>query len=560
MHSKLVAPLLVLMLTLGAIAGVWLLVQRVDSSRRAQVQVALMSASLSDLKTAPFNADPSAGGTSAAGVQLEIQRDEQAIARGLLARNQPGVSNLLLISGRSSLAKVEPLVASIDKIASGKGGLVSGGVGILAVQKVLVERVGVLSQVLDELSRADAGNAGRARVQAKIGIAGAMLLLLAAFAYFYFRSVGAREAVGRLAREKEALLRISRTEARTDVLTDLHNRRALAIDLERAVAEPPGPRELLLAIFDLDGFKQYNDTFGHAAGDSLLERLGRQLAKAAQPAGSAYRMGGDEFCMLARCGPDDAEGLLNDAVSALEDNGEGWKIGCSHGAVWLPSEATTASEGLKLADKRMYANKATHSSASRQTTDVLLQVITEQSASLDDHVERVAELSTKVAEVLGEPEHEVRRICLAAKLHDVGKTAVPVAILDKRGPLDESEWQFVRRHPQIGERIVLAAPALASTAPIIRSSHERIDGGGYPDGLAGDDIPIGSRIIAVCDAFDAMTSDRAYRVARSVEAAVEELRANAGSQFDAVVVEAFCEALESKPGSPSEPLAGSTVS
>ncbi len=117
------------------------------------------------------------------------------------------------------------------------------------------------------------------------------------------------------------------------------------------------------------------------------------------------------------------------------------------------------------------------------------------------------------------------RIRLAAQLHDIGKTAIPASILDKPGPLDEREWEFMRRHPLIGERIVLAAPALADTAPLIRSSHERIDGQGYPDGLAGDDIPIGSRIIAVCDAFDAMTSRPPLPAAIRRNAALEELDA-----------------------------------
>jgi HD-GYP domain-containing protein (c-di-GMP phosphodiesterase class II) len=240
--------------------------------------------------------------------------------------------------------------------------------------------------------------------------------------------------------------------------------------------------------------------------------------------------------------------LLDDAVAALQDGGEGWYIGCSHGAAWIPSEAATAAEALELADERMYANKASRSSASRQVTDALLQVITEQNVCLDEHVERVSELAGTVAESLGEPEHEVWRVRLAAQLHDIGKTAIPAAILDKPGPLDEREWEFMRRHPLIGERIVLAAPALVGTAPLIRSSHERLDGGGYPDRLIGEEIPLGSRIIAVCDAFDAMTSDRGYRRSISIAAALEELKRHAGTQFDPAVVAAFSEAIAAPHG------------
>jgi two-component system, cell cycle response regulator len=298
---------------------------------------------------------------------------------------------------------------------------------------------------------------------------------------------------------------------------------------------------------DLDGFKRYNDTFGHAAGDSLLQRLGSRLDAATERAGSAYRMGGDEFCVLARCSPEAAEQLMFRLSTALEERGEGWDVGCSQGAAWMPSEAATETLALNLADERMYADKAgrssssrSGSSASRQVTDALLQVITEQDAQLDEHVERVAVLSGAVAEALGQPEHEVQRIRVAAKLHDVGKTAIPATILDKPGPLDEREWEFMRRHPLIGERIVTAAPALANTASLIRSSHERFDGHGYPDGLAGEKIPLGSRIIAVCDTFDAMSSDRSYRPRVGVDEALQELKRNAGSQFDAAVVDAFC--------------------
>jgi HD-GYP domain-containing protein (c-di-GMP phosphodiesterase class II) len=201
------------------------------------------------------------------------------------------------------------------------------------------------------------------------------------------------------------------------------------------------------------------------------------------------------------------------------------------------------SEALKLADERMYASKTGRSSASRQVTDALLQVMSEQNVFFDEHVERVAALAGTVAEALGLPEREVRRIGLAARLHDIGKTAIPAAILEKPGPLDEREWEFVRRHPLIGERIVLAAPALANTAPLIRSSHERLDGHGYPDGLKGSQIPLGSRIIAVCDAYDAMTSDRIYRPAITIDEALQRLTHQAGTHFDATIVDTFCSAI-----------------
>jgi HD-GYP domain-containing protein (c-di-GMP phosphodiesterase class II) len=134
-------------------------------------------------------------------------------------------------------------------------------------------------------------------------------------------------------------------------------------------------------------------------------------------------------------------------------------------------------------------------------------------------------------------------VARAAELHDVGKIAVPDAIIDKPGPLDPVEWSFVRRHPLIGERILLAAPALRPVARLVRSSHERWDGAGYPDGLCGDEIPLGARVVSVCDAFEAMTTDRPYREAISEDEALDELRRCGGSQFDPMVVEAFCRVI-----------------
>jgi HD-GYP domain-containing protein (c-di-GMP phosphodiesterase class II) len=128
-------------------------------------------------------------------------------------------------------------------------------------------------------------------------------------------------------------------------------------------------------------------------------------------------------------------------------------------------------------------------------------------------------------------------------LHDVGKLAIPDTIVEKPGPLDHDEWSFVCRHPMIGQRILATTPGLAGAAALVRASHERPDGCGYPDGLSGDDIPLGARIVAICDAYRAMTSHRPYRGAMTPAAALEELRQGAGTQFDAAVVAAFADAV-----------------
>jgi diguanylate cyclase (GGDEF)-like protein len=553
-RPRLLAPVVALILTVSAIAGVWILVGRASASRVAELHASSMGLALADLQGAPFDADVASGGSPPASV-IRIRSDELELSSGFAAGAQPGVSVHLLESARADLASVSSLVTTVYRTATGKSGLAGAGASVvLPLERLMLVRGGALTGVLATISRTDQARGATDRLQTKLEAAVAMLLLLAGFAYFYFRSVAANDAVERLAGENEALLGVSRGEARTDALTGLGNRRALTADLEGAISESEGSAELLLMMYDLDGFKQYNDTFGHPAGDALLQRLAGRLAAAAKlHSGAAYRMGGDEFCVLARCGPDHAERLLDDTISALEDSGEGWHIGCSHGGVWVPSEATTESLGLKLADDRLYANKASRSTTSRQVTDALLQVITEQNVSLDEHVERVSEMAGTLAIALGQTKPEVQRIRLAAKLHDIGKTAIPAAILDKAGPLTDREWEFIHRHPVIGARIVSAAPALANTASLIHSSHERIDGHGYPDGLTGENIPIGSRIIAVCDAFEAMTSDRPYHEGIADEKALEELRHHAGAQFDATIVEAFCNNETLRPGSRRQP-------
>jgi diguanylate cyclase (GGDEF)-like protein/putative nucleotidyltransferase with HDIG domain len=332
----------------------------------------------------------------------------------------------------------------------------------------------------------------------------------------------------------------SRTEARTDVLTGLGNRRKLLHDLDGALAAPD-PH--MLVLFDLNGFKQYNDAFGHPAGDFLLARLGDKLGRFVRDRGAAYRMGGDEFCILC---PDDIDrdALVEGAARALEDYGEGFAITAAHGSVSLPREATSAAEALRLADQRMYADKqGARRSASEQSSLVLLRALSECHPKLDDHVLGVARLAEAVADELALPAREVAQIRLAGALHDVGKMAIPAAILENPGPLDEEDWRFMHRHTLIGARILDAAPDLAQIADIVRSTHERFDGTGYPDGLAGDDIPLAARIIFVCDAFDAMISKRPYGAAMTVDEALSELARNAGSQFDPQVVAAFGTAL-----------------
>ena len=339
-------------------------------------------------------------------------------------------------------------------------------------------------------------------------------------------------------------LRASRRElekaATSDGLTGLANRRQLMADLERHVARPMDRAVLLL--FDLDGFKNYNDAFGHLAGDALLTRLGHSLARCVRPHGRAYRLGGDEFCVLADAGARTEVERL--ASAALVEYGDGFAVSSSYGAVAIPEEAAVATEALLIADQRMYAHKNSgRPTARRQSTDVLLRALAERHPGLEGHLGGVAHLAGAVGRHLGLEGEALEHVLVAAELHDVGKVAIPDAIINKPGPLDDDEWAFMRRHTLIGERIVAAAPALGGVAKLVRASHERWDGNGYPDAIAGQDIPLGALIVAVCDAYDAIVADRPYRRGRSAAEAMAELRRCAGSQFDPAVVDAFAAVL-----------------
>jgi len=347
-------------------------------------------------------------------------------------------------------------------------------------------------------------------------------------------------------RAGDELWRVTHKASITDELTQLGNRAKLLADLDVAIdTEAP----TLVAFFDLDGFKNYNDTFGHPAGDALLHRLAGRLAAAMPESAEAYRMGGDEFCALIPWrGTAVVTNLVAPACAALAEHGEGFSVTTSWGHALTPLEASTPSHALSIADHRLYQDKTSgRVSAQQQSQQVLRRVLEQRDQMLGIHLDGVAEIARQTALELGLDETEVERVVLAAELHDIGKSAIPDAILFKPDPLDADEWAFMRRHTIIGERILLGAPSLTSVAAIVRSSHERFDGKGYPDALAGEAIALAARIIFACDAFDAMTSDRPYSPPISKELAVVELRACAGTQFDPQVVEALVHVLATRP-------------
>jgi two-component system cell cycle response regulator len=346
-------------------------------------------------------------------------------------------------------------------------------------------------------------------------------------------------------RENIAMLLRSRRLALTDPLTGLGNRRLLMEDLKVACRRASAGETWDLVLYDLNGFKRYNDTFGHPAGDALLARLSDKLRTVVAPHGTAYRMGGDEFCVLLCNCTKHLDVLVQASVAALSEQGPGFSIGAAHGVVSIPPELDDPAAVMQLADQRLYQRKdrTREASAVHQLRDVLLQAFQERHPDLQQHQRGVGALVLEVGRRLGMDGEDLDVLARAAELHDVGKIAIPDAILNKPGPLDDEEWLFMRRHTILGERILKAAAALRPVAELVRSSHERYDGTGYPDGLHSEEIPLGARIIFVCDAFDAMISERAYSGPIAPTEAITELRACAGSQFDPTVVEAFIATL-----------------
>ena len=527
-RTLLVAALVVL-LGVAAIGTIVVLQQHAARGQRAELRLAGIKLELAALQSAPFKATVTTGGN--AGIAGRLLRVGRQRIDGGLAQLQHDGAPPALTTLRGPLHANYATLEQIYRI-----GVATHGFGASAdrLSGQAVRSEARVASLLDTAASAYRARAERADREATLGAAVAIVILLFAFGFLF--------------RQNRRLLDVSRRDALVDALTGLGNRRALVRDLGDRVAHATDDRPVLLGLFDLDGFKHYNDTFGHPAGDALLTRLGERLRSDLHGEATVYRMGGDEFCLLGTTVDDTTGDTIQRAAAALCESGETFAITCSYGSARIPTEAATAEHALHLADQRMYAQKVDTLSASRQSADVLMQVISERGDLLDEHAGSVGVLAGMLADRLGLSEIEQERIQLAARLHDIGKTAIPDSLLDKRGPLGEEEWAFIRRHTLIGERIVRAAPSLAETGDLIRSSHERVDGSGYPDRLSGDQIPIGSRIIAVCDAYDAMTTARPYRAAMTPADALAELAREAGSQFDPVVARAFGELMREQSG------------
>ena len=354
--------------------------------------------------------------------------------------------------------------------------------------------------------------------------------------------------------QRAALMEVSRA----DPLTGCLNRRGFE---ERAVAELGSAarrgREGAVLVLDIDQFKEVNDRHGHAAGDELLRWTVATLRATVRAADAVGRLGGDEFAVLFA--DTDSVGALEGAARITEALGE--RVPCSVGVATFPMDGTELEELMRQADIRLYASR--HGRPDRKGTSTterlswaatLAHAVDMRMNAQHEHSRAVANCAVSIAVVLGWEEDMIGMLRIAAMLHDVGKVTVPDQILCKPGGLTAEEFEVIKGHSIAGADLVSRVEGLDMVVPWIRHSHESFDGSGYPDGLRGEAIPLASRIMLVADAFDAITSTRAYRDALPVAHACSELKQHSGSQFDPTCVDALMECLEAEPVSAASPF------
>ena len=336
-----------------------------------------------------------------------------------------------------------------------------------------------------------------------------------------------------------------------DYLTSVFNR----IHFEKAMdlLDMQNCLPISVIVGDINGLKLINDAFGHKKGDALIRETAFRIKNCCREEDIPGRIGGDEFGVLLPCTDNAAaERILNQIKTSFEEYNhtvanDAIRISISFGYATKDLSDVSMSSVVVLAEEYMYKRKllekkSLHSSILYSIKSTMFA----KSRETQEHAERLAELTKRIGQKLNLPIIELNELELLAMLHDIGKVGINDQILNKPDKLTEDEWEQMKMHSEIGCRIAMASPELLPISDYILSHHERWDGHGYPQKLAGCKIPLASRILAVADAFDAMTQDRIYRKAMSIESALEEISRNRGTQFDPDITDTFLSLMREK--------------
>ena len=325
-----------------------------------------------------------------------------------------------------------------------------------------------------------------------------------------------------------------------DHITGLHNRRYF----DQASKELNQPENYPISVIfaDLNGLKMVNDSFGHEYGDYMLKRFAEILADSGKKGELISRVGGDEFAIiLRRTERGETDRYIRELKEkCAKETINGIELSVSFGYHMIEESGMAIQKAVKLAEDEMYQNKLYEASSRRsKTIDIILNTLHEKNPREEQHSQRVAEICETMAKEMGLPDSDVNKIKAAGLLHDIGKIGIQEEVLNKPGILTDDEYQEVKKHSEIGYRILNTSPNMSEIAEIILCHHERWDGKGYPKGRSKTDIPLFARIITIADAYDAMTSDRSYRKALPDSYAKSELIKGSGKQFDPDLVEFF---------------------
>jgi len=325
-----------------------------------------------------------------------------------------------------------------------------------------------------------------------------------------------------------------------DHLTGFYNRRFFEEELQRLNTKENLP--LSIIICDINGLKLINDSFGHNYGDILLIKAAKVIENACEKSAVIARIGGDEFAIvLPHTNAEETEQIADRIkLLASKEEVENIELSISYGYDTKTNQQQKMIEVLANAENHMYRHKLYARSSTRsKTIDIIMNTLFEKSNRESQHSNRVSLICQSIASKMGFDKDEVNKIGIAGLVHDIGKIGIDENILNKSEKLSTDEWKQIEKHPEIGWRILSSANEFLELAQFVLNHHEKWDGSGYPNGLKGEEIPLEARIIAVADAYDAMTSKRSYRTEISQEDALTELKRCAGTQFDPNIVEIF---------------------